>query len=391
MNNKIIALCREVYPEAVKIRRLLHGNPELGRREHDTTKLIRNFLTENGIENSQPLETGVVATIYGKNDGKTVALRADIDALPITEKVQGEFKSKNEGVMHACGHDLHTAALLGTAKVLKKMENDLCGNVRLIFQPDEEGDGGAQRLIEKGALDGVSEIYGIHVRPELPCDTVAVKYGKSYAASDIFEITVVGKGGHCAEPHKNVDAIVIASQIVTALQTVVSRNVAPTESAVVTVGTINGGVFRNSVAESCEITGVMRSLGKEMRMLLRKRVTEIAQGIAEAMGAKADVRIIESYPGIVNDDEKTAYIEKCALDLYGKERVRVIETPGMVSEDFGYYLEKVQGTFYHVGCESENVLHSELFCPNEKAMLTMMEMHVKSVMGNNQSDDYSLS
>lgn len=381
MNDKIKELCRKVYPEAIELRRKLHENPELGRKEFDTTKLIKAYLDELGIENSQPLETGIVATIYGKNPGRTVALRADIDALPITENADVSFISKNNGIMHACGHDMHTAALLGAAKVLKMLENELYGNVRLIFQPDEEGDGGAQRLIDKGALEGVDEIYGIHVRPELPCGTVSLKYGKSYAASDIFEIKVIGKGGHCAEPDKNIDAILVASHIVTALQTIVSRNVAPTESAVITVGTINGGVFRNSIAETCEITGVMRSLGKDMRLFLRKRLTEISKGTAEAMGAKLDMKIIESYPGIVNDDEKTAYAEKCAIDLYGKDRVKVSDTPGMVSEDFGYYLDKIPGAFIHIGCESENVLHSELFCPDEKALLTMMEIHVKICTG----------
>lgn len=380
MNTLIRTLCKEVYPEIVALRRKLHENPELGRREFATTKLISDFLSENGIENSSPLETGVVGNIYGACEGKTVALRADIDALPITEKVESEFKSKNEGVMHACGHDMHTAALLGAAKVLCKMTDKFDGNVRLIFQPDEEGDGGAESLISEGAMKNVDAVFGIHVRPELPCDTVAVKYGKSYAASDIFEITVIGKGGHCAEPHKNIDAIVVAANIVTALQTIVSRNVAPTESAVVTIGTINGGVFRNSVAESCEITGVMRSLGKEMRELLKKRVTEISENIAASYGAKAEVKIIESYPGIVNHDSAVDFVKNCAMELYGDKKVKVIETPGMVSEDFGYYLDKAEGCFYHIGCNSKNVLHSDSFNPDEKAVLTMMEMHVKTVL-----------
>ena len=378
---KIKELCEDVFDEVVEIRRTLHKNPELGRHEVNTTELIREYLTKLGIENTQPLETGVVATIYGKDKSRTVALRADIDALPISEKTDCEFISRNEGVMHACGHDLHAAALLGAAKVLKGIGNELPRNVRLIFQPDEEGDGGAKRLIEKGAMKDVSEIYGIHVSPEYPADTVAVKYGKSYAASDIFEITVIGKSGHCAQPHKNIDAIVVAAQIVTALQTIVSRNIDPIDSAVLTIGTINGGIFRNTVAGSCEITGVLRSLGKETRRYLSDRVIKTAQSIAEAMGARAEVKIIESYPGIVNDDERVAYIEECATELFGKDRVRIIPTPGMVSEDFGYYLDEAPGCFYHVGCDSEYVLHSDRFNPDERALLTMMQMHVKSVVG----------
>ncbi|MBQ8503298.1 MAG: amidohydrolase [Clostridia bacterium] len=380
-NEKIKELCEEAFREAVEIRRILHKNPELGRREENTTRLIKDYLEKSGIEATQPLETGVVATVYGKNAEKTVALRADIDALPITEKTESEFASRNEGIMHACGHDMHTAALLGAAKVLKKIENELPVNVRLIFQPDEEGDGGAQRLIEKGAMDGVDEVYGIHVSPEYPSDTVAVKYGKSYAASDIFEITVIGKSGHCAQPHKNVDAIVIAAQIVTALQTIVSRNIDPTDSAVLTIGTIKGGIFRNTIAGTCEITGVLRSLGKETRKYLCDKVVQTAKGIAQAMGAEAEVRIIESYPGIVNNDEKTAYIENCAAELFGKDKVTVISAPGMVTEDFGYYLDEAPGCFYHIGCDSEYVLHSDRFNPDERAILTMMKMHVKSAVG----------
>lgn len=379
-NEKIKELCEEVFPEVVEIRRTLHKNPELGRCEVNTTKLIKDYLTNLGIEVSQPLETGAVATVYGKNSCRTIALRADIDALPISEKAEIEFKSRNEGIMHACGHDMHTAALLGAAKVLKKLEAGLPSNVRLIFQPDEEGDGGAQRLVEKGAMDGVDEVYGIHVSPEYPADTVAVKYGKSYAASDIFEITVIGKSGHCAQPHKNVDAIVIAAQIVTALQTIVSRNIDPVDSAVLTIGTIKGGIFRNTVAGTCEITGVLRSLGKTTRKYLCDRVVQTAKGIAETFGAEADVKIIESYPGIVNNDEKVSYIENCATDLFGKDKVTVIPTPGMVTEDFGYYLDEAPGCFYHIGCDSECVLHSDGFNPDERAMLTMMQMHVKSVV-----------
>ncbi len=379
-DEKIKELCEGAFGEVVEMRRNLHKNPELGRQEVNTTKLIRDYLSKLGIENTQPLETGVVATIYGKDKKRAVALRADIDALPIIEKTDCEFISRNEGVMHACGHDLHAAALLGAAKVLKEIEAELPCDVRLIFQPDEEGDGGAQRLIEKGAMDGVSEIYGIHVTPEYPADTVAVKYGKSYAASDVFEITVIGKSGHCAQPHKNIDAIVVAAQIVTALQTIVSRSIDPLDSAVLTIGTIEGGIFRNTIAGSCEITGVLRSLGKETRRYLSDKVVKTAQGIAEAMGARAEVKIIESYPGIVNDDERVTYIEKCATELFGKDKVTVIPAPGMVSEDFGYYLDEAPGCFYHVGCDSDHVLHSDRFNPDEKALLTMMQMHVKSVV-----------
>lgn len=381
MTSQLIhSLCEKEYERAVEIRRLLHRYPEVGRQEFRTTDIITSFLEEWGIEYEKPLETGAVAVVKGFKPGKTTALRADIDALRITEKADVPFASENEGFMHACGHDMHTAALLTAAKIINENKDSLCGEVRFFFQSDEEGDGGAQRLIEKGAMQGVDRVFGIHVRPEIEVGAVEVRYGKSYAASDVFEITVTGKSGHCAEPHKNVDAIVIAAQIVTALQTLVSRNTSPTDSAVVTVGTIKGGSGRNIIAGECEITGITRSLGKEMRMLLRRRITETAEGIAIAMGGRATVKIIESYPGIVNNDEATAFIEKRAVELLGEEKVIVSTTPGMTTEDFGYYLEKAQGCFYHVGCSCSYPLHNESFCPDEKALLTAMIMHTGSVL-----------
>ncbi len=380
-DEKIISLCEEIYPLARDIRRKIHSYPERGNREFRTTELIFSYLEKWGYTCERLLSTGVVATLKGDKEGKTVALRADIDALAVTEKTGLFFSSENKGVMHACGHDIHTASLLGAAKVLSSLKNELEGTAKLIFQPDEEGDGGAQKLIEKGVMKGVDEVYGIHIRPELRTGSIMVKYGKFYAASDIIEIDVKGKSTHCAEPHKGTDAIVIGAQIVTALQTLVSREINPTDSAVITVGTFNGGTFRNTVSGSCSLTGVTRSLGKETRMFLRKRIKETAEGIAKAMGGEAEVRIIESYPGIVNDDEKTAYIENCAREILGRENVAVGTLPLMTTEDFGYYLDEAKGCFYHVGCECEQCLHSEYFNPDESAILTSMIMHVKSVMG----------
>ena len=376
---KIIALCTESYDEIVAIRRELHKCPEIGRCEFKTTDIIISYLEKWGIEYERLIDTGVVATVKGEKEGMTTALRADIDALGITENTDVPFKSQNEGFMHACGHDIHTASLLGAAKLISENKSELEGTVKFFFQSDEEGDGGAQRLIEKGAMDGVDRVFGLHVRPEMKAGTLAVRYGKFYAASDIFEIDVIGKAGHCAEPHKNVDAIVIGAQIITALQTLVSRNVSPLDSAVLTIGTANGGTFRNTVAGKFSITGVTRSLGQEMRMYLRDRIRETAEGIAKAMGGEATVRIIESYPGIVNDDSSAEYIEKTAKDILGAENVSVLFSPFMTTEDFGYYLDKAKGCFYHVGCECEHPLHSDKFCPDERAVLTAMIMHTASI------------
>ena len=377
---KIIRLCQDNFDETVAIRRELHSYPEIGRQEHRTTETIIGYLEKWGISYERLIETGVVATVKGDKEGITTALRADIDALGIGEKTDVPFKSRHEGFMHACGHDIHTASLLGAAKIINENKADLSGTVKFIFQPDEEGDGGAQRLIEKGAMKGVDRVFGLHVRPEMKSGTLAVKYGKFYAASDIFEIDVIGKSGHCAEPHKNVDAIVIGAQIITALQSIVSRNVSPLDSAVLTIGTANGGTFRNTVAGTFSITGVTRSLGKEMRMYLRQRIKDTAEGIAKAMGAEAVVRIIESYPGIVNDNSSAEYIEKTAKDILGEENVSILSAPFMTTEDFGYYLDEAPGCFYHIGCGCEYPLHSDKFCPDEKSILTAMEMHISSVM-----------
>lgn len=376
---EIIRLCRENYDEIVAIRRELHQYPEVGRKEFKTTDIIISCLKKWGIAYERPLETGVVATVKGARDGITTALRADIDALRMKENTQVPFRSKNDGFMHACGHDIHTASLLGAAKIINENRDKLSGSVKFIFQPDEEGDGGAERLVKKGVMEGVDRAFGLHVRPEMKTGTLAVKYGKIYAASDIFEIDVIGKGGHCAEPHKNIDAIVIGAQIITALQAVISRNVAPLDNAVLTIGTANGGTFRNTVAGEFSITGVTRSLGQEIRMYLRQRIKDTAEGIAKAMGGEAVVRIIESYPGIVNDDKSAGYIEKLAGDMLGAENVSVLTDAFMTTEDFGYYLFETPGCFYHIGCESVYPLHSDKFCPDERAILTAMIMHTASV------------
>lgn len=377
---KVFSLCEEAYAEIIEIRRELHSYPELGRREYKTTEKIIGCLEKWGIEYERPIETGVVATIKGNRSGGVTALRCDIDGLPIKEMTDVPFKSKNDGAMHACGHDMHTAALLGAAKIINENKQELSGEVRFIFQPDEEGDGGAQRLIEKGVMSGVDKVFGLHVRPEMKTGTVALKYGKFYAASDIFEIDVIGKSGHCAEPNKNTDAIVIGAAIINALQTIVSRNISPLDSAVLTIGTANGGTFRNTIAGSFSITGITRSLGKEIRQLLSQRITETATGIALAMGGRAEVRVIESYPGIINDDSATEHIEKTAKELLGEDKTKVLTQPFMTTEDFGCYCEKASGCFYHVGCGCEYPLHSDKFCPDEKVVLTAMMMHVASVM-----------
>ena len=225
----------------------------------------------------------------------------------------------------------------------------------------------------------MSAVFGLHVRPELPEGHVQVKYGKSYAAADVFEVDVIGKSAHGAEPHKGIDALLIASQIVTALQSVVSRKLAPTESAVLSVCTFNAGTVCNQIAGKATFGGIMRSLGKETREKLKSLLKSTCVGIAESMGAKCEVRIRESYPGITNDNEMTAFLQKCAEDILGSENVSVAEAALMTSEDFGFYLDEAPGSFYHVGCECDYPLHSDRFNPDESAILTGMTVNLKLV------------
>ena len=380
MNNEFIKKeCENALEAIVKIRRELHRFPEIGNSEFRTTEVIMNCLDKWGVKYERLLETGVVATVEGEKDGKTAALRADIDALPVNENTDLSFSSENEGMMHACGHDIHTAILLGTAKILSENRDKFKGRVRLIFEPDEELLGGAERLIEKGAMKDVDCIFGLHVRPELPKGHVQLKYGKSYATADVFEVDVIGKSVHGAEPQKGIDALLIASHIVTALQSVVSRNLAPTESAVLSVCTFNAGTVCNQIAGKATFGGIMRSFGKETREKLKSLLVSVSKGIALSMGAECEVRIRESYPGITNDEKMTAFLKECAEDILGKENVSVSDTPLMTSEDFGFYLDQAPGSFYHVGCECDYPLHCDRFNPDESAILTGMLVHIKAV------------
>lgn len=380
MNNEFIKeCCQSSFEEIREIRRIIHQNPETGNKEVETTKLIMNCLHKWGVKYERLLDTGVVATVEGVQKGKTAALRADIDALYVDEQTGLSFASRNEGIMHACGHDIHTAVLLGVAKILSENRDKLNGSVKMIFEPDEELLGGAERLISKGAMKNVDCIFGLHVRPDIPKGHVQVKYGKSYAAADVFEVDVIGKSVHGAEPHKGTDALMIASQIVTALQSVVSRNLAPTESAVLSVCTFNAGTVCNQIAGKATFGGIMRSLGKDTREKLKSLLVSTSEGIAKAMGAQCEVRIRESYPGITNDNEMTEFVKNCAEDILGEDNVSVSETPLMTSEDFGFYLDEAPGSFYHVGCECEYPLHSDRFNPDESAIMTGMLVHIKAV------------
>ena len=379
------AALRAAAGRAVAIRREIHRRPELGNQEHETSALIANTLEALGWETSRPVGTAVAATLKGGRPGRMVALRADMDALRIREATGLPFASEIDGVMHACGHDFHTAALLGAAMLLTPMRESLCGSIRLLFQPDEEGDGGAQRMIAAGCMDGVDAVFGAHVDPGLPAGAVGLKYGKMYAASDTFRVVIRGEGCHGASPSEGIDAIAAGAQVVTALQQIVSRRVAPTDAAVVTVGKFHAGTQMNAVADEAVLEGILRTLGPESRGQVRTLFRNTVGGVCAALGARAEVALRESYPGVVNDGAMVDFVKEVAEDVLGPGDALVMDAPTMGTEDFGYYLQAAPGAFYWIGvrdpkAESAYPIHSPKFTIDESAMETAIALHAGIVL-----------
>lgn len=297
-----------------------------------------------------PIETGVVAKIKGLRDGKTVALRADIDAIGEYEQSDIEFKSQNEGVMHACGHDFHTSCLLGAAMLLNEAKNDLSGQVILIFQPAEETTTGAQYLIDNGLLGicNIDYIFGLHNRPEIESGKVVLKKGGLMAAKDNFKITIKGQGGHGSMPHKCKDPIVCSATLISAVQTIVSRNIDPLDAAVVSICSIHAGVPENLIVDESIMTGNMRTFSKSSREKALERLENITKSIAKAYECEGKIEILESLPALINTDYMYDVSEKIVKDTFGEETITTSE-PALASEDFSVYLQHVQGFFYWLG------------------------------------------
>lgn len=376
----ILSEARAVANEAIALRRAIHRYPELGNVEIQTSALVVRTLEGLGWTVERPVGTSVMATLNGPRPGRTVAFRADMDALPIVEDNDLPFKSEVPGVMHACGHDFHTAGLLGAAMVLTKHREALHGGVRLLFQPDEEGSGGAERMIAAGCLEGVDAVFGAHVDPDLPAGSVGFKYGKMYAASDVFTVIVRGEGCHGASPDEGVDALAIGAQLVTALQQIVSRRVAPTDSAVLTVGSFHAGTGENIVADRAEIKGILRTLGPETRARVKALFRQTVEGVCAAMGAKSEIHIRESYPGVVNDDHMVDFARRSAEEILGGGRIALIDKPTMATEDFGYFTQAVPGAFYKIGVRNPDIgatwpIHSPKFIADEAAMPNLIALH----------------
>jgi amidohydrolase len=365
--------------EIIKVRRFIHMNPELGNREFETARLISAKLEPLGFEvRTGVAKTGVVAILRGSQPGPAIAVRADMDALPVQEMTNLPFKSLNPGVMHACGHDIHSSVVLGTALVLNALKDELKGTVTFIFQPAEEGappgeEGGADLMIREGALDNpsVSAVFGFHVWPE-NVGTVFFAPGNVTAASDTFTITVIGKSAHAARPHEGIDAVVIAAEIVTALQTVVSRASDPTDPAVLTIGTINGGTRRNIIAERVVLEGTVRTLSEANRRKIPPLMESIVKNIAGMYGAEGQCEYKEALPSVFNNPELTAAMVPTLTKLLGKDKTLEWK-PQMIAEDFSFLARKVPGFYFFLGVKNPAQataapLHSPNFNPDERSI-----------------------
>jgi amidohydrolase len=374
---------KDIEKNIIDWRRDFHQYPELGFDEYRTSKIIGEALKEMGLAPQMNVgKTGVTADLtFG--EGPTIALRADMDALPMQETSGLDFSSKHDGVMHACGHDGHMAMLLGAAKVLTQNGDSFNGTVRFIFQPAEEGAGGARYMIEDGCLDGVDEIYGIHVWNYQPVGEVGITDGPVLAAADMFEIKIKGIGGHGAAPQGTIDAVVVASHLVQAFQTIVSRNTNPLESTVVTIGTISGGHNFNIIADEVTLSGTARAYTEENRNLIKTRMTEIIDGVAKTFGAEISFDYEDGYPPTINHTDPVNKVLKAAERVVGEKAGMPYLSMG--GEDFSYYLQKIPGCFFFVGSAPndqklfETPHHCSHFTMDERALLVGPSIYLNLV------------
>ncbi len=376
MIEKIKKKSAEIFNEIVDIRRCIHKNPELSYQEKETSEYIEKKLAEYGIEYiSGFVKYGILGIIKGKNAGKTIALRADIDALPIQEKNIDDFSSKNDGVMHACGHDVHLASLLGTAKILNNIKNEFNGTVLLVFQPAEEKlPGGAKLMMEEGVFNKYIPdiVIGQHVLPDMKVGNVGFKSGMYMASTDEIYLTIKGKGGHAAMPHELVDTVLIASQIIVSLQQIVSRKANASIPSVLSFGKFIANGATNIIPDEVKIEGTFRTMNEEWRKNAHKEITKIAQQTAQLMGGTCDVNIVGGYPFLKNDVDVTEKAINFAKQFLGEENVENMEIR-MTAEDFSYFSQKYPSTFYRLGTMNSNSneifpLHSSHFKVDENAM-----------------------
>lgn len=352
LKEKIKALASNYSNEFIEVRHHLHAHPELSYKEYETSKYIQHKLENFGIPFQVMADTGVVGIIKGKNpSSKIIALRADMDALPIKEENDVPYKSLNDGVMHACGHDVHTTCLLGAARILNELKDEWEGTVKLIFQPGEEKNpGGASIMIKEGVLENPKPeaIFGLHVHPNLATGKLSFRGGQVMASADELYITIRGKGGHAAAPHLTADTILIASHLIVSLQQVISRNRDPFQSSVLSITSFQGGYTTNVIPSEVKLMGTFRALNEEWRFKAHDLIRKLATGLVESMGAELDLHIDVGYPTVYNNEDLNLQARALAETFMGAENVETTEMR-MGAEDFGYYSQKIPGCFYRLG------------------------------------------
>jgi amidohydrolase len=352
MLQKIKALANQYAPEFIDVRHHLHAHPELSYQEFETSKFVQQKLAAIGITYEIKATTGVVGLIRGKNpDKRIIALRADMDALPIKEENDVAYRSKNEGVMHACGHDVHTTCLLGASKILNTLKDEWEGTIKLIFQPGEEKNpGGASLLIREGVLENPepSSIFGLHVHPGLPVGKMSFRSGKVMASADELYFTIKGKGGHAASPHLCIDPIMIASHLIISLQQIVSRNNNPHNPTVLSITSIDGGSTTNVIPDEVKLKGTFRAMNEEWRFRAHDLIRNMSTVLVHSMGGEIDLLIDVGYPSVYNNEGLNDLTRKKAEEFIGLNNVEETE-PRMGAEDFGYYTQKIPGCFFRLG------------------------------------------
>ncbi len=362
LKEKIKSLAKKYSDEFIQVRHHLHAHPELSYQEFETSKFIQSKLKEIGIDFEVKATTGVVAIIKGKDpESRVIALRADMDALPIQEENDIDYKSTNNGVMHACGHDVHTTILLGAAKILNEIKNDFEGTLKLIFQPGEEKNpGGASLMIKEGVLSNPAPqgILALHVHPELQIGKLSFRKGRVMASADEIYITIKGKGGHAAAPHLTTDTILIASHLVVALQQIVSRNKNPLSPSVLTISSFQGGHTTNVIPSEVKLMGTFRAMDEQWRYKAHELIKKVSTELVHSMGGEIDLLIDVGYPTVDNDNSLTEAAWKLADDFMGKENILETEMR-MGAEDFGYYTQQIPGCFYRLGVrnEAKGIIH----------------------------------
>lgn len=377
MLTRIKDIATKLAPRLVEIRRHIHSHPELSGQEYQTAAFVAGVLSSSGIRVQEAVgKTGVVGEVQGTNsDRRLLAIRTDMDALPIQERTALDYTSKVPGIMHACGHDVHTTVGLGTAMVLSQLADELPGNVRFLFQPAEEIAQGASWMVQDGVMEDVSAILSLHVFPSIPAGKVGIRYGALTAAADDLEIIIVGESGHGARPHEAIDAIWIAAQVITTLQQAISRTQNPLRPVVLSIGQIMGGRAPNVIADQVKLLGTVRSLHPETRTDLPSWIEKIVANVCQTYGAHYQVNYRPGTPGVQNDLALSQLLQTAAEEAWGSDRIQVLAEPSLGAEDFSLYLEHAPGSMFRLGVGYEDravnyPLHHPQFEVNESAIIT---------------------